>query len=215
MPCEPGFFCVGGVRRSCPEGKFATEAGSVQCSVLPNGRYLDSNDNDQPCEPGYYCQDGVRYECGSPNLYCPDESMVSPLVVAAGYYSTGGNTVNTSTAVNVCERGYFCQDGVRQACPEGQFTTEEGRLTCSLPGLGQYVTNAQNGTLADCEPGYYCTNGERFPCLPGEYSSDYKQVGPCFFFSCSCPSFVGFFIGDVVSLYFSVCAVMRSLLLSV
>lgn len=59
MECEPDFFCVDGVKQPCEPGKFATEAGSVQCSALANGLYL-VNGAAVACEPGYYCQNGIK-----------------------------------------------------------------------------------------------------------------------------------------------------------
>jgi hypothetical protein len=58
--CEPGFFCVAGVRTACPAGTFSAVSGlSSTCTSL--------------CTAGYYCPtgstSGQAMQCGGVNFY--------------------------------------------------------------------------------------------------------------------------------------------------
>ena len=76
--CEPGFYCVGGLRLPCPAGTYGASVGltTSKCSGL--------------CEAGYFCPEGSsspsENECGSPSVICPVGSG-SPRAVQTGYYS--------------------------------------------------------------------------------------------------------------------------------
>ena len=160
--CEPDFFCVNGVKQPCPDGKFATEAGSVQCSALANGLYLDVNGNAQPCEPGYYCQNGAKNDCGSPNLICPDSSMISPNVVQTGYYSSGGTSNTTRTEERECEVGHFCVNGIRFVCALGYFADRRGAVSCKAAERGFYSN--EPAVQESCSPGTFTENAGLSVC---------------------------------------------------
>ena len=118
----------------CPAGQFATEAGSLACSVPGNGQYIvDASAGAlADCEPGYYCQSGVKNDCGSANLICPNSSMISPYVVQTGYYSTGGTSNATRTDQTKCEPGNYCVGGGKKPCTDGKFATEAGSVQSSV-----------------------------------------------------------------------------------
>lgn len=122
------------------------------------------------CEHGYYCQGGLKFECGSSSVYCEARAS-TPKAVQGGYYSVGGSSNRTRSGQQVCETGFYCQDGVKRRCPEGQFASEVGSLTCSDPESGTYIVNASAAILRDCEPGFYCQNGIRSKCEAGQYAS--------------------------------------------
>jgi len=117
LKCEPGFFCVNGIKRSCPAGRYAAVSGSSSESCqgickagfycpknstsstqfpLPAGRYgvegMESARGTGVCLGGYYCPQSstspTQFECGGDNLYCPPGSG-APLTIPSKYYSTG------------------------------------------------------------------------------------------------------------------------------
>jgi len=125
--CEPGYYCVDGIKRSCPAGRFSSVSGSKSsdcegickagyyCPLnstlstqfpLPAGRYglegVGSDRGTGQCLAGYYCPQSstspTQHECGGENFYCPAGSG-SPIAVTSKYYSTGQNdTIRTSQA---------------------------------------------------------------------------------------------------------------------
>jgi len=90
---------------------------------------------------------------------------------------------------NLCERGYFCEQGsisFRQEecggeymfCPEGSSFPKlvtEGYYSVgdkSLPQQYQMVEDSKTRySQVMCEVGTYCRNGVRFPCPAGKYSN--------------------------------------------
>ena len=143
IPCEPGYYCVGGIKYACPPGTFGWNAGlaTPQCSG--------------PCAAGYYCPStlkpeetpaapqpplyelnwpgkphlhaaGLGFECGDVSLYCPAGSPY-PRVVRDGYYTTGvdmerGGRVNTTrSGQRICPRGNYCLKGIAYNCPKSRY----------------------------------------------------------------------------------------------
>jgi hypothetical protein len=56
-PCESGFYCDGGVRKTCPGGTWSPP-NQTQCEPCAAGRYglggSTSVQCDGPCDPGYW-----------------------------------------------------------------------------------------------------------------------------------------------------------------
>ncbi len=149
--CEPGHYCVAGVRRVCPGGTYGAVGG------------LATPDCDGPCRGGFYCPAGAiratQLRCGGPHVFCPVGSP-EPKPVRAGYYTfshyrisddprcQGGacDTLPPPTDVHSdehqCELGHYCNNGTRYDCPAGTFGDRWGLLNASCSGL--------------CAPGYYC-----------------------------------------------------------
>lgn len=83
-PCEPGFWCGGGVRHACPAGRYGARARSTDLAC------------DGGCAAGYFCPAGsaspVAHVCAprgaDPNVYCPANSG-APAEVPRGFYSYG------------------------------------------------------------------------------------------------------------------------------
>jgi len=128
--CPPGSYCVDGVDRLCPAGRYGETSGlsSSQCSGpcylghycpigsvderqvrCPAGRYgkpgLGTSACTGPCKPGYYCEEGSVFEeqksCGHNGVYCPVGSPY-PLKVDPGHFSTGGH-FNTRNGQQLCD----------------------------------------------------------------------------------------------------------------
>lgn len=161
--CEPGTYCLDGVRRPCPAGFYSDEYGSN--STLCKG----------PCTAGFYCQSGsaspVQLPCGNSSVYCPTGSA-APLAVPTGYY-THKTSSSTPTDVFICPRGSYCQWGVIRPCPAGTFADGKGAHTPLCGGL--------------CSPGFYCPIGSTskymVPCPAGSYGRAGETAkrcsGPC------------------------------------
>ena len=78
FPCEPGYYCLNGVRVKCPGGAF----GSLGQETRPLCAGL--------CAAGYYCPLGstspYQYLCGGPDRFCPVGSGL-PRPVSDGFYT--------------------------------------------------------------------------------------------------------------------------------
>jgi hypothetical protein len=106
-------------------------------------------------------------ECGSPQYFCPKGSPL-PVKVSVGYYSIGGNETQRS-AQAICERGFYCANGIRYACPLGSYGLSVGLSFASGPDNSVFLCSGL------CEPGYYCpansTSSRQVQCPPGTYGS--------------------------------------------
>lgn len=134
--CNPGYYCVKGVRYPCPAGRYGASAG------LSTG-YCDGF-----CRGGYYCPEGsvspTETECGGDDVFCPTGST-EPHRADIGYYTTGGDGSTTRVGQQRCEPGSYCVAGIRRLCLAGFYGHIHGQIneTCSGP----------------CAPGYYCPEG--------------------------------------------------------
>jgi hypothetical protein len=70
VPCEPGHYCIDGIKRQCPQGKFGNESSlsSELCSGL--------------CAPGHFCPPGsisqTEFRCGELFLFLVDVLLAVP-----------------------------------------------------------------------------------------------------------------------------------------
>ena len=135
--CEPGRYCLGGLRYLCPPGRYS--ASYRETNPLCSG----------PCRAGYYCTFAAAspfgVPCGNSSLICPEGSG-APLLVPAGFYSNTDVLESLRSAMTKCEKGAFCPgDGKRYLCPAGRFADEEGAYSAMC--------------LGPCAPGYFCPPG--------------------------------------------------------
>jgi len=160
--CPQGSYCVNGVRRPCPAGRYGSRLGEdrADCAGL--------------CAEGFYCPEGStkahERACGGPSHFCPEGSP-SPKKVQNGYFSyasptkhligalgypessfyTAINTTNTTglrkTAEAICDPGHYCVDGVRLQCPIGRYGSTYGL--------------ANSDCTDRCAPGYYCNKASK------------------------------------------------------
>ena len=76
--CEPGHWCLAGVRRACPAGRYTAWHGETASECAG------------PCGSGYFCPEGstnaTADECGGADRFCP-EGALSPTLVTQGYYT--------------------------------------------------------------------------------------------------------------------------------
>ncbi|KAL4094950.1 hypothetical protein PRIC1_010600 [Phytophthora ramorum] len=173
-PCEPGYFCIDGIKYQCPAGTYGAASGlsSAACS----GK----------CAPGYYCPSypgppsvsRTQNECGDSTVFCPEGTGNEPSFVLSGYYSvlTSGMADDGRNATQndekVCPKGFYCRQGIRIRCPEGTYGDIEGLSASSCSGW--------------CPAGYFCpfatTDYRLNPCAPGTYAT--KGAAVCI----SCPT---------------------------
>ena len=161
--CEPGYYCVGGVRSPCAPGRYGATPGlsSADCSGL--------------CAPGFLCglasTSPTQSLCSAgPGQYCPLGSF-APIDVPSGNYSTNG-TLTSRSDLSPCPPGAYCQGGVQIACPAGRFSAS-GAASPLCDGL--------------CAAGFYCLEGstspQQFPCPAGRYGiqgmANSRCMGQC------------------------------------
>ncbi|KAF0707089.1 hypothetical protein AaE_013779 [Aphanomyces astaci] len=163
-PCEPGYYCVNGVRNPCPTGTFGSTAQLVTpfCSGMCSAGQLTSPMHESSKLPslkvigiaGYYCTQAstsaTQIMCGDVSVFCPVGSS-APLAVDAGYYSVGATNSTRQVPYSslgmivgqaLCNVGQFCRGGIAYDCPQGTYG--------DIPGLtvGQCT--------GWCAAGFYC-----------------------------------------------------------
>lgn len=159
VPCEPGYFCIGGLKQKCPE-------------LTYGWRYLlSSPECDGPVAPGCYMplralpyHDACPFECGGNDRYCPPLST-HPIAVSPGYYTVGINETRR-TAQEACPPGMFCIAGEQRACEAGRYQPEPASESCDLR----------------CPPSAFCPPGSAkpVPCPVGTFSVGHASVcTPC------------------------------------
>ena len=165
--CQAGFYCVPGSSNarqgSCPPGRFGgTGEGSASC--------------EGPCQAGYYCTgsspSSVQNECGGSRFFCQSGSSV-PTAASPGDYTSGGSSPNTRTDATTCEPGFFCDQGVRTACPAGRYQSTPAAQTnlCEGPCRAGFFCPLQStsDTASPCGAGrskpatVYCPTGSGAP----------------------------------------------------
>jgi len=167
LPCEPGYYCVRGIKYPCPPGTFGWRFGDTtsKCGGLcAAGYYCPSYLTPQPGAPDQTQWPGKPHttaadlECGGVTYYCP-RGTIFPLKVGTGNYTVGGDaTNNTRTGQEVCLRGTFCENGIVNLCPKGRYGDKPGAAVKTCSGW--------------CSPGFYCPAGtsDPLPCPDNYYS---------------------------------------------
>lgn len=144
--CEPGFYCIDGIRYPCPSGQFGSSYG------LATSRCTGE------CMPGFFCptnsSSATQVQCGitrGPSVFCPPASS-RPKLAADGFYTIGGfdkrinYPQNTTRVAEIgCEEGNYCIGGIKYQCPAGTYGELPFLKTRTCSGL--------------CEPGYFCPPG--------------------------------------------------------
>mmetsp|Transcript_21458 Transcript_21458/g.33249 ORF Transcript_21458/g.33249 Transcript_21458/m.33249 type:complete len:204 (+) Transcript_21458:517-1128(+) len=107
IPCPVGYWCVGGIKRPCPPGRFG-------------GRELETGPSCAgKCMAGYWCGEAStrknQNSCGGTNKYCPENSA-SPKYVKRGYYS------NEDAPTGIRDKEILCPPGkVTTACTKYSY----------------------------------------------------------------------------------------------
>lgn len=169
FPCERGFSCIKGVRKTCAAGRYGSSLrnSEEQCSGV--------------CDAGFYCPEGSTspqmFPCGAADRFCPGAS-VAPTFVQDGFYSQEGVSELIRSFELPCPPGYYCVAAKRFPCAPGRFGRAE-RMTdplCSGPCKAGYYCPEEATTVPDPLPcgnsTVYCQTGsfEPSPVLPGYYT---------------------------------------------
>lgn len=154
LECEPGYFCMGGVKFQCPAGTYGATYGLTTSAC--SGK----------CKGGYYCPSypfvpstsPTQNECGSSSLFCPEGTGNYPLIVSSGFFTVGAgdsdgitnpeilNLRNTTRiSQQICPPGFYCRNGISIRCPPGTYGDVEGLSDAHCRGW--------------CPAGYYCPPG--------------------------------------------------------
>ena len=136
--CEAGYFCSGGVRTSCPAGKYSGAVGATNSGTC------------QDCTRGFFCPlsstQPTEQPCGfgqpagqEANVYCPAGTNTR-LTVQTGQRSLPADAPpDQRYAVEPCPLGHECRFGI--AYPFIQFTAPCGeQSTTTNPFLGSVFT---------------------------------------------------------------------------
>lgn len=185
-PCRAGFWCPAGSSSAmeipCAAGIYGPTDGltTSACSDIceekggPNATTSAGTKYCTPniCAAGYYCPlnstSAKQIECGGPAFYCPPGSA-QPHPVTKGFYTIGsvsppgGAQLNEDTRTRfsqiLCEKGFWCSDGVKTMCPAGSYGSSLGLRHSNCSGL--------------CSPGYLCNEGSpsstQFKCGTGSH----------------------------------------------
>lgn len=180
LVCEPGYYCIAGVKFPCPPGRFGWRYGAT--SALCGGL----------CAPGHYCPSylvksehpdapphtiwpgkphlsAAEYKCGGNQFFCPAGSFF-PRYVGGGNFTIGGDKDNaTRSGQEICPPGTYCDaDGIMQFCPKGRFGSSSGLMVQACTGW--------------CPSGFFCLAGtsKPTPCEDNHYSESAAYVcSPC------------------------------------
>ena len=147
--CEPGYYCIAGVRHRCPLGYYGAVSG------------LHADTCSGQCDAGFLCplnsSSPKQLPCGlDASVYCPQGSYES-IEVPAGYYSVGDDHT-TRASITACPAGHYCIGGVMRKCAAGRYSIA-GSPSAECDGL--------------CDKGYWCAQGSSDPqendCPAGRY----------------------------------------------
>ncbi len=183
--------CDNAVRHPCAGGYWGNSTGLTQETC------------DGQCDPGFFCPPGsvspTQKKCGSTEVHCPRGSY-KPTQTQAGYYSTreghyvvdihGDLDLIMDTEV-MCEKGFYCRDGIRMQCPPGTYGAIQGAsnetLHCQLCSPGYFCPGEANEPVVNSthkvcgDPKFFCPVGSHYPNhVPlGYYSVNSEYIVQC------------------------------------
>lgn len=179
--CEPGYYCVDGLRHACPPGSFGDTSG-LSSPVGPIFDHINAFFCSGLCDAGYFCPFNSTSRTEEP---CP----------AGRYGSVQGLTDGNCTAI--CPLGHYCPAGsvLPVKCPAGVFGGYEGLKDAHChPDCSEGLCSNQDISASGCEAGFYCEEGSvtlkpkecggiNVYCPPGSVapvpvSKGYYTVGP-------------------------------------
>jgi len=139
--CEPGYYCILGVRRPCREGTYGSYFRETRAECSGN------------CVEGYYCPQkstkARQIMCGNdPKLFCPANSSEPLFVTDPGYYTItpdGFTDKYPRSAQLPCPAGYYCVGGIKAKCAAGRYGI-----------LSNYTNDQCHGP---CRRGFLCNEG--------------------------------------------------------
>jgi len=192
--CEPGHYCIGGVKYPCRAGVYGETSGLSDASCS------------SPCPAGFYCPeasvDKSEYRCPAGRFgavtgltdsscsgkctagyYCPEQST-SPAQVECGFNNSIPNNVfcyDGSTAPSIVHPGYYSvgNDRTRRTgeveCPLGAYCSEGVIYDCPAGRYGITTRLESSDCSGPCQAGFYCPSGSvtrnELPCPKGRYGN--------------------------------------------
>ena len=154
LQCEAGSYCVRGLRRLCPAGRFGAAAGETNP--------LCSGD----CAMGHYCPQGstsaTQRRCGAADRFCPISSPL-PLTVLDGYYTVRPNGSAAITPTHPRSTTVSCREDSTAAECAIVYPHDAQHFPGATHIIGKDVRSFQRR----CEAGHYCVGGLRYECKPG------------------------------------------------
>eukprot|EP00606_Chrysophyceae_sp_TOSAG23-5_P000256 GSChrysophyteH2.ASY1.ANO1.351.1 assembled CDS len=179
--CEPGYYCIAGVRHRCPLGYYGAVSG------------LHTDTCSGQCDAGFLCplnsSSPKQLPCGlDASVYCPQGSY-EPIEVPAGYYSVGDDHTTRGPSAEcdgLCDKGYWCAEGSSSPqendCPAGRYG-HLGMINNVCKGVcrvGYYCpVNSISPTQEECGGEHvYCPHGSGSPqaVSPGYFSAGGNQT---------------------------------------
>lgn len=163
--CPADASCpVGTIRPKVAVHAYAVPQMNVQLSIVSDGSsnkiieevcvpklgFICTSNVLELCPKGFFCKnDGIPIPCPLDNVsFCPEGSS-SPQKVSEGRYVD-----MDAQEERICERGYYCKDGIRSPCPGGTYGNARELSDSACSGI--------------CRAGFYCplasVSPEEIPC---------------------------------------------------
>lgn len=205
MVCEPGYYCIDGIRIPCPAGVYGETNGLITAactSVCPIGYYCPQGSQiPVPCPAGRFgAEVGLSdSSCSGPcdiGHWCPLASSSSRARQCPGGRYGPVEGLRTSHCSATCEPLAVLSDWGSRELPArlhvgSEYRTSEGLAEDLLPNLacvynycmeGYYCPNASfSATQVQCgDPSFYCPTGSEDPTIvsPGHYTiGHYSRKG--------------------------------------
>ena len=151
--CEPGNYCLGGIKNPCEPDTFSLSKASF-CEL---------------CPAGFECTDSTYSQCASGQYSGLGETSCEDC--PAGYFCPQGGDLKSDDVI-VCPLGHYCEvrSAAPKVCPEFTYGGSVGlkaEAECSDCPPGYYCPEGMAGyptSLNVCPPGHYCT-GEHHKLL--------------------------------------------------
>ena len=163
LDCPSGSYCMGGVRRACPRGRFGaserlsdpgcdgpaalghwTRAGAITATQMKcaPGRYADREGSTSagctgPCDHGFWCGAGSasrrENECGGREYFCPIGSR-QPRRASRGWYTIPEDPDSRILGSN--PEGTARERRAQKVCPEGHWCQRGVKSICAAGKYG-------------------------------------------------------------------------------
>mmetsp|Transcript_8264 Transcript_8264/g.9870 ORF Transcript_8264/g.9870 Transcript_8264/m.9870 type:complete len:365 (+) Transcript_8264:3-1097(+) len=184
--CEPGYYCVGGVRRKCSAGHYGKHWA------------LTTPACDGKCAPGHYCP---QASTSNTQVRCPAGRFGAPIenhtMVSTHQIPTSNDLLNSEDQKEIseeddikthpglsrkmchgqCHAGYYCPEGSTSGyaykCGHDNVYCPKGSGAPFIVSNGYYSVGGHNSTVRThqlpCVPGTYCHKGVKYDCPAGTY----------------------------------------------
>eukprot|EP00033_Pygsuia_biforma_P003147 GCRY01003454.1.p1 GENE.GCRY01003454.1~~GCRY01003454.1.p1 ORF type:complete len:760 (+),score=76.75 GCRY01003454.1:177-2456(+) len=185
FPNRCDLLSAGTYECACATEFYSAPDGSecYECSVCESGSFVIKD-----------CLEFGNRECSECGMgsYTNSTNMENCIVCSPGFWTDEHPPYVSCT--NPCEKGFFCKNQTKTACPMGTFS-EVGLSDCIVCPSGEYQPSVQStschlccehcvttGESADyhdsiddclCKPGYYGSSGDCTACAAGRFA-----VGP-------------------------------------